>query len=288
MVRRPKPRRGPGAVPLRGALSLLFLSMALLPTFTTLGAGPTVLMLHDADGGHLTFAPQVETLANAGYRAVAWDMPGYGHSAPIEPYSFKGLAQSCIALLDALRCAEGATLMGHGLGAMVAVEVAARAPRRVGRLVLCAGGPALDDEGLGAWVAPRIAALDADHSMERVAEILVPRQTGTGALAEGTRLAGHAMGQVHRSAFRRVLELLPTFARDASDLTRMAMPTLLVSGAQDPCMPPEALQALAHVLPDARHLSLPQVGHWPQLEDPDGFDAALLDFLGSSSVRVLH
>ena len=55
-------------------------------------------MLHGIGGGHLAFAPQVETLASSGYRAVAWDMPGYGHSAPIEPYNFKGLAQSCVAL----------------------------------------------------------------------------------------------------------------------------------------------------------------------------------------------
>lgn len=53
-------------------------------------------------------------------------------------------------------------------------------------------------------------------------------------------------------------------------------------------MPAEALQALAHVLPDARHLSLPNVGHWPQLEDPDGFDGALLDFLGSTAPRTIH
>ena len=71
-----------------------------LPTFTTLGHGPTVLMLHGIGGGYRAFAPQVETLAQAGYRAVAWDMPGYGHSAPIEPYTFKGLAESCIGLID--------------------------------------------------------------------------------------------------------------------------------------------------------------------------------------------
>jgi pimeloyl-ACP methyl ester carboxylesterase len=71
-------------------------AVSVLPHFTTLGTGPTVLMLHGIGGGHLAFAPQVETLASAGYRAVAWDMPGYGHSAPIEPYTFKGLAESCI------------------------------------------------------------------------------------------------------------------------------------------------------------------------------------------------
>ena len=116
---------------------------ALLPTFTTLGSGPTVLMLHDADGDHLTFAPQVETLATAGYRAVAWDMPGYGRSAPVEPYTFKALAQSCLALIEALRCGP-VTLVGHGMGAMVALEAAVRDASQVRRMVLCAGGPALD------------------------------------------------------------------------------------------------------------------------------------------------
>ena len=74
----------------------------LLPAFTTLGAGPVILMLHGIGGGHRAFAPQVETFASLGYRAVAWDMPGYGHSAPIEPYTFKGLAQSCITLIESL------------------------------------------------------------------------------------------------------------------------------------------------------------------------------------------
>ena len=75
--------------------------MSALPAFTTLGGGPTVLMLHGIGGGHLAFAPQVESFASSGYRAVAWDMPGYGRSAPIEPYTFKGLAQSCQVLIEA-------------------------------------------------------------------------------------------------------------------------------------------------------------------------------------------
>jgi len=80
--------------------------MTTIPTFTTLGRGPTILMLHGIGGGHLAFAPQVETYASAGYRAVAWDMPGYGHSAPIEPYTFKGLAEACIRLIEALMAGD--------------------------------------------------------------------------------------------------------------------------------------------------------------------------------------
>ncbi len=71
----------------------------LLPHFTALGAGPTVLMLHGAGGSYRSFAPQVEQLAVQGFRAVAWDMPGYGLSAPVEPYGVRGLSQSCIRLI---------------------------------------------------------------------------------------------------------------------------------------------------------------------------------------------
>lgn len=262
--------------------------MALLPTYITLGAGPTVLMLHDADGGHLTFAPQVERLASAGYRAVAWDMPGYGFSAPIEPYTFKGLAQSCLALVDALQCGP-VTLVGHGLGAMLAAEVALRQPALVRRLVLCAGGPGLDAQAIHDWVSPRLQALqavDGGQSMDLLAQALVPRFIGSGALPEGVRLAGHALSQVYPAIYRRALQLLALFDRDATAFRRLAMPTLLLGGAMDPCTPPAALLALAEVLPDARHQSLAHVGHWPQLEDPDGFDAALLDFLAEQ--RQLH
>lgn len=259
--------------------------MSLIPTFTTLGAGPTVLMLHDADGGHLTFAPQVETLASAGYRAVAWDMPGYGRSAPIDPYSFKGLAHSCLALIEALRCGP-VTLVGHGLGAMLALEVAVREGARVRRLVLCAGGPALDAQAVQDWVAPRLRALDEAPDMEALAQRLVPRCIGGGALPEGVRLATHALAQVYPGTYRRALEALPHFDRGAAAFAHLHMPVLLVGGAADRCTPPEALQALAQVLPDARHVSLPYVGHWPQLEDPEGFDGALLDFLATT--RVLH
>ena len=263
--------------------------MALLPTFATLGSGPTVLMLHDADGDHLTFAPQVEMLASAGYRAVAWDMPGYGRSAPIEPYTFKSLAESCLALIDALQ-ASPVTLVGHGMGAMVALEAAVRRPSAISRLVLCAGGPALDAQAADDWVAPRLAALQAAQhaggSMEQLAQTLVPRFIGTGALPEGVSLASHALSRVYAGSYRRALEALSTFDRGAEALVHLHLPTLLVSGEDDRCTPTAALQALAQVLPDARHVSLPHVGHWPQLEDPEGFDGALLDFLASR--RVLH
>lgn len=114
----------------------------------------------------------------------------------------------------------------------------------------------------------------------------MPRFIGSGALPEGVRLADQAMAQVYPGTYRRALDAMAQFDRGATAFAHLHMPALLIGGALDRCTPPAALQALALVLTDARHVSLPHVGHWPQLEDPDGFDGVLLDFL--TTTRVLH
>ncbi|MDR7097257.1 pimeloyl-ACP methyl ester carboxylesterase [Hydrogenophaga laconesensis] len=258
----------------------------MIPKFTTLGSGPTtVLMLHGIGGGHVAFAPQVETLAAAGYRAVAWDMPGYGHSAPIEPYTFKGLAQSCIDLIDALRC-EHVVLLGHSMGGMVAQEVVARRPERVSRLVLCgtsaAFGKRTDGRNADAWakqfVAQRTAPLDAGQSMAEVAQKLVPQMVGPGSLPEGVRLAEHCMAGVPAATYRRALDCLVTFDRQAA-LGGIGVPTLLVGGEFDRVAAPAVMKQMAAAIPRARYAELPGIGHLMNLEAPDEFDALLLDFL---------
>ena len=264
----------------------------MIPRFTTLGSGPTVLMLHGIGGGHVAFAPQVETLAAAGYRAVAWDMPGYGHSAPIEPYTFKGLAQSCIDLIDALQCAH-VVLLGHSMGGMVAQEVVARRPDRVSRLVLCgtsaAFGKRTDGRSADAWaqqfIAQRTAPLDAGQSMAEVAQRLVPKMVGPGSLPEGLRLAEHCMAGVPAATYRRALDCLVTFDRQAA-LSAIGVPTLLIGGEFDRVAAPAVMKQMAELIPDARYAELKGIGHLMNLEAPDDFDALLLDFLAQT--RALH
>jgi pimeloyl-ACP methyl ester carboxylesterase len=259
--------------------------MNALPAFTTLGSGPTVLMLHGIGGGHRAFAPQVEALANAGYRAVAWDMPGYGRSAPIEPYTFKGLAQSAIDLIDALRC-DSVTLIGHSMGGMVAQELIARRPDRVNRLVLCgtsaAFGKRTDGRLAEGWaqqfVAQRTAPLDAGQTMEQMAQKLIPQMVGPGALPEGLRLAEFCMGNVPPSTYRRALDALVTFDRQHA-LADIRVPTLLIGGEFDRVAAPAVMQQMAATIPLARYTELAGMGHLMNLEAPEAFDQLLLDFL---------
>lgn len=253
--------------------------MSPLPNFTMLGAGPVVLMLHGVLGGSRAFAPQVESFASLGYRAVAWDMPGYGHSAPIEPYNFMGLAHSCIALIESLLQAQGGTsliLLGHDIGGMVAQEVVARRPELVNRLILC---------GTLAAAPAGEAAPEACQDMAQLAQTLMPQRVGPGALPEGVRLATYCMGGVHAATYRKALEAMAGFDRRA-DLARIRVPTLLVAGEYDRQAPPQAMQEMADAIRGSRYLALGGIGHFQNLEAPEAFDGAVLDFLASTVGRA--
>jgi len=268
--------------------------MSLIPNFAMLGSGPTVLMLHDADTDHLGFAPQVELLASQGYRAIAWDMPGYhANPPPYGGYSLKALAATADGLLEALKIGR-AHIVGHGMGAMVAAELALRHPTRVRSLSLVAGGPALEADSQQHWVQTRqqlLAQCQQQASteavqMQRFAELLVQLQSGQQALPEGLQLARHAITQIQPLAYGRMLEMLAGPSTLAERLPHLSQRCLLVSGGQDVCMPPQRMQALADQLPDARHARLEGVGHWPQLESPDAFEGLLLDFLATQRATV--
>ena len=267
----------------------------MIPTFTALGSGPTLLMLHGIGGGHRAFAPQVETFASAGYRAVAWDMPGYGRSAPIEPYTFKGLAQRCAQLIEALMQTQGGgpvILLGHSMGGMVAQELIARRPELVSCLILSGTSAAFGRKPGGevseAWqkefVSQRTAPLEAGKTMAELAQTLVPQMIGPGALPEGVQLATHCMAEVSPSTYRRALEALVTFDRGAN-LANIAVPTLLVAGEFDKSASPGVMKRMAEAISGSRYAQLPGVGHLQNLEAPDEFDAVVLDFLAAMRQR---
>jgi pimeloyl-ACP methyl ester carboxylesterase len=237
-------------------------------------------MLHGIGGGHLSFAPQVETLASSGYRAIAWDMPGYGHSAPIEPYTFKGLAESCIHLIENLKC-KSVALVGHSMGGMVAQEVVARRPDLVNKLVLC-GTSASFGKPDGDWqrefIAQRTAPLDSGKTMVELAQILVPQMVGPGSLPEGVQLATHCMSLVPAATYRRALEALVTFDRRAN-LANIDVPTLLVAGEHDRNAPPAVMKKMAESIPRSTYIEMKGIGHLQNLEAPEEFDGLLLNFL---------
>src|SRR5215217_983512 len=97
------------------------------------GSGPTVVLLHSMVCDRRMWDPQVPVLTGAGYRVVRCDLRGFGDTpVPDKPYNN---AQDVVDLLDLLGV-QHAALIGSSGGGRVALEVAARWPRRVTSLAL--------------------------------------------------------------------------------------------------------------------------------------------------------
>jgi pimeloyl-ACP methyl ester carboxylesterase len=252
-----------------------------VPYFDEAGGGDTtVLMLHGIGGGRQAFAHQMKPLADAGFHAVAWDMPGYGHSSTVDPYTFETLAEECIELIDVLD-SERLVLVGHSLGGMVAQEVAARAPGRIAALVLAGTSPAFgkaDGEWQRRFVAERTAPLDAGRSMAELATQLVAQMVSADASDAARAEAVAVMSLVPPLSYRSALQALMGFDRRAA-LPSFAMPVLLIAGSDDRNAPPSILQGMAERIPQSDYVCLERCGHLLPLEQPAAFNEALLGFL---------
>ncbi|MEO3872153.1 alpha/beta hydrolase [Nonomuraea sp. B12E4] len=112
--------------------------------YASCGAGEPVLLLHQTPRSWDEYR-EVLPLLGRTRRAIAMDTLGFGNSAPPPRHSIGDYAAGVLALMDALGLAVAA-VAGHHTGGVVAVEVAARAPERVSRLVL-SSTPMIDQEG---------------------------------------------------------------------------------------------------------------------------------------------
>src|ERR1700750_1677580 len=103
---------------------------------------PTVVFLHGAGMDHTAWALHDRWFAHHGYNVLAPDLPGHGRSAGVLLFSIGAMAEWTAALLDASG-AKQAKLIGHSMGSLIALELAARHPDKVSALVLVATSSAM-------------------------------------------------------------------------------------------------------------------------------------------------
>ena len=252
-----------------------------IPCYVSRGeGGPAVFLLHGIGGSKAYWHNALEVLANAGYRAVALDLPGYGESETIEPYTLSGIARSLEGLMDAL-APRRAVLLGHSMGGMVALEAWAAYPHRIAGLMLSGTSPAFGRPE-GAWqqefLRQRLGPLDQGRSMSDLAPRLVRAMVGSDADAAGVERAVAIMSAVSPQTYRSALRALLSFDRRAL-LPAISVPTLVLAGELDPNAPPAVMQKMAEKIPGASYECLSRTGHLASLEQPAAFADAILRFL---------
>ncbi len=262
--------------------------------------GETVTLLHgkNFDGG--AWEPVARRLAGAGYRVVIPDQVGFGRSGkPSVDYTFRGLAGNTVALLDHLGVSR-THVVGHSMGGMLAARFALEHPGRTDRLAL------VNPIGLEDY-----RELVPEQTTAKLFEDELAK-TDQGAIREFYR--GYVVRW--RDAYERNVEIrcrvtlsgeYPRWAMAAAltyqtayhqpvvhDLGALRVPTLLVIGLEDRTAlgkeyaAPEDRDRLgnypvlgrraAEVIPGARLVELPRIGHLPHLEAGDRFHRELTGF----------
>lgn len=238
-----------------------------------------LVFLHGLGGGHAAWDDQIAFFNGLGYRALAWDQPGYGGAPTVEPYDLGLIAGALQRLIEPL--GEAVVLVGHSMGGMVAQETYARFPRLVKALVLGFTSPSFGGgsrEFVEQFIAARIAPLDEGLGMAQIAARLMPTMRGSNSRPEGLARAERIMAAIPPATYRKAVHLLTTFDRRAQ-LPEIRVPTLLVAGENDRTAPASVLQRMAQKIPGAEFVQLTGCGHLGPLDQPDAFNEALRGFL---------
>jgi 3-oxoadipate enol-lactonase len=243
------------------------------------GSGPVVLLLHGLGGSSTSWEPQFAGLADA-HRVVAWDLPGYGASAPLEgDVTFTGLAAAVAELVGVLGV-DAVHLVGLSFGGMIAQRVALDHPQVVTSLTLASTSPCfgLDGTRPDDWVAARLAPLQAglqpaDFAADVLRAIAGPDITEA-ALAEQVA----AMARIPAEALARSVACLVHHDTRA-ELHRISAPTQVLVGEFDAETPVEYARALAEGIPGAVLRVVSGAGHLLNAEAPAKFDELVAAFV---------
>ncbi|WP_158808845.1 alpha/beta fold hydrolase [Beijerinckia sp. L45] len=261
----------------------------------------TVVLLHGKNFDSSYWAGPIEDLSGAGYRVIVPDQIGFNKSSkPDLAYSFDMLAEATINLLGSLQVHE-ATIIGHSTGGMLAVRIATAFPEHVQKLVL------EDPIGLidyRRYIPPQTTdTLVANERRQTVASYrafvrhffpLLPAAAMEPFVEWRMRVAQSS--EYERFCKASALTYQMIYREPVRDEYRdIRAKTLMFAGTADESAPlkayappeiaakipsiPQAAPDAVKDIPNARLVSVPNVGHVPHLEAPDLFRKTLLDFL---------
>jgi len=235
---------------------------------------PTVVFLHGAGMDHTAWAQHDRWFAHHGYNVLAPDLPGHGRSAgPLLP-TIAEMADWTAALLDAAG-AKQAKLVGHSMGSLIALEMAARHPAKVSGLVLVGTAAAMT-------VGPDLlkAAEANDHAAVDMVSIWgLGHAAGLGgSLAPGLWMHGGAQRLLERcrdGVLFNDLAACNAYQNAVAAAAIIKVPATLVLGERDMMTPAKAGKALAAAIANSRTVVLAGAGHMMMAERPDELLAAL-------------
>ena len=244
------------------------------------GTGPPVVLIHAGIADRSMWSEHLQPLAEAGYRVLALDLPGFGETPAHEQPAWD-------AVLDTLDDAgvDRFALVGNSLGGAVALIVAVLAPERVTTLAVVSAPPPVFEpspELLRVWEAEEDALERGD--VEQAVAIVVEAWT----LPDAPASLRERVAAMQRRAFEQQAGAARTgedpdpLERDPSALRRLTVPALVAVGDRDMADFRAGAESIARDIPGARHAVIPGAGHLSPIERPEAFRRLLLDHLAQT------
>ena len=251
--------------------------------YTIAGSGPWLTLSHSLACDSSMWDPQMTALTQH-FTVLRFDTRGHGQTtAPQEAaaYSWDHLSGDVLGLLDVLGI-QRTHFAGLSMGGMIGQQLALRAPERIARLVL-------------ADTSSRYPAAAVPIWDERIRLV---REKGLGVLVDSTleRWFTAPFRAAHPEVTARIAGLIRATPPDGYigcgrtiptlDITQrlhgLAIPTLVIVGAEDAGTPPAMAQEIAEAIPGARLETIPAAAHLSNIEQAEIFNRLLLEFLAAA------
>jgi pimeloyl-ACP methyl ester carboxylesterase len=252
--------------------------------YTVQGQGEPVVLVHGVGMAREVWAPQAQALARD-RQVVSYDLLGHGASdQPPEGVRLEDYADQLLALLDYLQIAA-TNVVGHSMGALVALEFGLRHPARTLRLAALNAVFERTPEQRAA-VEARAATLQREGPAATV-DSTIDRWFGTPVPADlqpAAELTARLLRNVDPVGYARTYQLFARSDRVHADrLSQLAMPVLFMTAEGDPNSSPAMSRAMARRVPGAQVDVLADARHMMSLTHPQRVNASLQAFLAGAA-----
>ena len=250
------------------------------------GVGEALVLVHGFPFDGKMWSGQLDALSEQA-RVLAPDLPGFGDSSAlpgkVEDASMGDYAAELAGWARDMGITR-LTLAGHSMGGYVAMAFARLYPDMLGRLVLVCTRPGPDtDEGREGRY--KLAAAVKERGPQAVVDGMLPKLLSEATKQNRPEIVQQVEEIMQRQSVEGIVAALYAMASrpdSGPSLEQVEVPTLIITGAEDPIIPAADADKMLELIPGSRHVAIPATAHMPMMEDPEAFNEALRGFLSET------